>query len=134
MLKRSDRFSREERGRKVVFFLFICIGCLVQPLSSAGQEVEKEGWPIPDLRGLMPYSMSIRQVDGVEKVTEIFETLNGGYVARISGNGKVYAYAVDRDQNPPIDYLILDPDGLGKFTLKFGPRDGYFIPEWVSEK
>ena len=105
---------------------------MIHPLSSTGQEINREGWPIPDLKGLVPYFVSIKKVDGVEKIMEKFYTPNGGHVARIIGNGKVFAYAVDRDQEPPIDYLILDPDGSGKFTLKFGSEDSYIIPEWVS--
>jgi len=103
----------------------------VCPFASA-EEVNDQGWPVPDLRGLLPYQISVQSVDGVEKMIERFYTPEGGHVARVSGNGKVYAYAVDRDQEPPIDYLLLDPDGNGKFTLKLGPYDSYKIPEWVS--
>jgi hypothetical protein len=100
------------------------------------QEINIEGWPIPDLRGLTPYSITIQHVDDVEKMVEKFFTPGGGHggghVARVSGNGKVFAYAVDTDREPPIDYLLLDPDGSGKFTLKFKSEDFYLIPEWVS--
>jgi len=110
----------------------IYLAILITPLSSFGQEIRKEGWPIPDLKGLAPYSITIKMVDGVEKIVERFYTPNGGHVARISGNGKVFAYAVDKDREPPIDYLLLDPDGSGGFTQRFGPEDSYSIPEWVS--
>jgi hypothetical protein len=105
---------------------------LVIPLSSISQEINEEGWPVPDLKGLIPYSITVKKVDGVEKIVERFYTPNGGHVARISGNGKIFGYAVDTDQKPPIDYLILDPDGYGKFTKKFSSEDSYHIPEWVS--
>jgi len=116
---------------KAVCSLF-CIVVLILPVVSVGQEVDREGWPVPALTGLIPYSIQVKQVDGVEKIVEKFYTPNGGHVAKISGNGKVFAYAVDSDREPPIDYLILDPDGSGKFTQKFGPEDFYKIPEWVS--
>jgi hypothetical protein len=87
---------------------------------------------VPDLKGLTPYNITIKVVDGVEKIVETFYTPQGGHVARIRGNGKVFAYAVDSDQEPPIDYLILDPDGSGKFTQKFKSEESYKIPEWVS--
>jgi len=90
------------------------------------------GWPIPDLKGLVPYSIQVKKIDGVEKIVEKFLTADGGHVARISGNGKIFAYAVDRDRDPPIDYLLLDPDGFGKFTRKFRSDDSYMIPEWIS--
>jgi hypothetical protein len=80
----------------------------------------------------VPYSIQVKKVNGVEKIVEKFLTADGGHVARISGNGKIFAYAVDRDRDPPIDYLLLDPDGLGKFTQKFRSEDSYIIPEWVS--
>ncbi len=113
--------------------LFIsCLGMLILPAFCLGQEINRNGWPVPDLKGLTPYSVSIKVVDGVEKIVETFFTPQGGHVARIRGNGKVFAYAVDSDQEPPIDYLILDPDGSGKFTQKFKSEESYKIPEWVS--
>ena len=105
---------------------------LVMPIDTIGQEVNGEGWSVPDLMGLIPYSIQVSRVDGVEKIIEKFFTPNGGHVARISGNGKLFAYAVDSDGDPPIDYLLLDPDGLGRFTQKFRPADSYMIPDWVS--
>jgi len=120
------------RKEKFTLILLFCFGILITPIFSIGQEINQEGWPIPDLRGLTPYSIAIQYVDGVEKITEKFYTPSGGHVGRVIGNGKVFAYAVDKDQEPPIDYLLIDPDGLGKFTQKFKSEDSYFIPEWVS--
>ena len=97
-----------------------------------GQEINREGWPIPDLKGLTPYSITIQYVDGVEKIVEKFYTPSGGHVAKVSGNEKVFAYAVDMDQEPPTDYLLIDPNGSGRFTQKIKFEDSYFIPEWVS--
>jgi hypothetical protein len=114
------------------FLLFACIHLLAFSDFSLGQEFNEAGWPVPDLKGLIPYSITIREMDGVEKVIEKFYTSNGGIVGRISGNGKVYAYVIDSDENPPIDYLLLDPDGSGKFTEKYRSQDTYLIPEWVS--
>ncbi|MGD0917575.1 MAG: hypothetical protein ABSB22_14070 [Thermodesulfobacteriota bacterium] len=118
--------------RRAFWYSLLCAWIMIVPFSSSGQEVNREGWPVPDLEGLTPYSIAIKTVDGVEKVVERFYTSDGGHVARISGNGRVFAYAVDRDREPPIDYLLLDPDGSGKFTQRFGPEDSYSIPEWVS--
>lgn len=120
------------RRMKSACILLFCLGFLTIPIFSMGQEVSREGWPVPDLRGLVPYSITVKQTDGVEKIVEKFYTPGGGHVARISGNGKVFAYAVDTDREPPIDYLLIDPDGSGKFTQKFGPEAFYSIPEWVS--
>jgi hypothetical protein len=119
--------------QRINFILLFWFGMIITPIFSMGQEISQEGWPIPDLRGLTPYSITIQHVDGVEKIVEKFYTPSGGHVARVSGNGKVFAYAVDKDQEPPIDYLLIDPDGLGKFTQKFKSEDSYFIPEWVSQ-
>ncbi len=121
--------------RKGTFFVMaVCwFTFLILPGPSLAQEINEGGWPIPDLKGLIPYSIAIKTVDGIEKITEKFYTPTGGHVARILGNGRVYAYVVDSDQDPPIDYLLLDPDGSGIFTQKFGPHDFYLIPEWVSK-
>ena len=111
--------------------ILLCLGILIIPVASTSEEVIKEGWPVPDLKGLVPYSIVIQRVDGAEKVVERFHTPDGGHVARISGNGKVFAYAVDRDREPPIDYLLIDPDGFGRFTKKLKPDETYTIPEWI---
>ena len=116
----------KEIGVILSFFVFLAV-----PFPSMAQQINLEGWPVPDLQGLVPYSMSITHADGVEKIVEKFELQNGGQVARVSGNGKVFAYAVDRDREPPIDWLILDPTGTGTFTMKLGPKDPYVIPDWV---
>ncbi len=118
---------------KRIFLFFFCLGVMTFPLFSMGQEVNREGWAVPDLNGLIPYSITVKRVDGVEKVVEKFFTPDGGHVARISGNGKVFAYAVDSDREPPIDYLLLDPDGNGKFSKKFRAEESYSIPAWVSD-
>jgi len=119
--------------QKEISIFFVCFVFLITPLASIGQEIKREGWYIPDLKGLTPYSITIQYVDGVEKIVEKFYTPRGGHVARVSGNGKVFAYAVDMDQEPPIDYLLIDPYGSGKFTQKLNSEDSYFIPEWVSQ-
>jgi hypothetical protein len=116
---------------RIVCLLWL-IGCLALPIVSVGQEVNREGWPVPDLKGLIPYSIQVKKVDGVEKIIEKYYTPEGGHVARISGNGRIFGYAVDSNREPPIDYLLLDPDGSGKFTQKYRSEDSYKIPEWVS--
>ena len=111
--------------------VFVALMGFLCPFAEA-EQVNEGGWPVPDLRNLVPYQITLRSVDGVEKMVERFLTPEGGHVAKVSGNGKVYAYAIDKDQEPPIDYLLIDPDGKGKFTLKLGPYDAYKIPAWVS--
>jgi hypothetical protein len=128
---KREGISVRIRERNLIFGLLL-LALLSFPFNSVGQEIRLEGWPRPDLTGLIPYSITVKKSDGVEKVVEKFYTPNGGHIARISGNGKVYAYAVDSDQEPPIDYLLLDPDGNGKFTQKFRPEETYSVPEWVS--
>ncbi len=120
------------RKEKFTLIFLICLGFLITSLFSIAQEINREGWPIPALKGLTPYSITIQYVDGVEKIVEKFYTPDGGHVARVTGNGKVFAYAVDTNQKPPIDYLLVDPNGSGSFTQKFKSEDSYVIPEWVS--
>jgi len=121
-----------KRSKTWISVSLLLLQTLVIPVGPMGQELNREGWSIPDLKGLIPYSIQVNKADGVEKIVEKFFTPNGGHVARISGNGKIFAYAVDSDREPPIDYLLLDPDGSGRFTQKFRPEDTYQIPEWVS--
>ncbi len=121
-----------KRNRIWIFVFLLFLQAQVNPVATIGQEVNAGGWPIPDLKGLVPYSIQVKKVNGVEKIVEKFLTADGGHVARISGDGKIFAYAVDRDRDPPIDYLLLDPDGFGKFTQKYRSEDSYIIPEWVS--
>lgn len=127
------RSSKLKRNLILIFVFYSYVVVFMTPAFSIGQTIKQEGWPVPDLRGLTPYSITIKEVDGVQKIVEKFYTPNGGHVARISGNGKIFAYAVDKDQEPPIDYLLLDPDGSGKFTQRLGPEKFYTIPDWVSD-
>ena len=132
MLRTGNREQKPTQSKTRAVIFLIGFGVLIFPFVSIGQELNQEGWPIPDLRGLAPYFIQVNQADGVEKIVEKFYTPQGGHVARIRGNGKIFAYAVDQDREPPIDYLLVDPDGLGKFTQKFRSEDFYKIPEWVS--
>jgi hypothetical protein len=128
---RNSKVKGKRSKAWMIFFLFFLRG-LLNPVVTISQEVNQEGWPIPDLKGLIPYSIDFKILDGVEKVVEKFYIPDNGHVARISGNGKIFAYVVDRDREPPIDYLLLDPDGLGNFKQKFRSEDSFKIPEWVS--
>ena len=128
----QDSKPKAKKSKTQIFVSLLLLETLVVPVVTMGQEVNREGWSIPDLRGLIPYSIQVKKISGVEKIVEKFLTPDGGQVARISGNGKIFAYAVDSDREPPIDYLLLDPDGSGRFTQKFKSGDSYNIPEWVS--
>ncbi len=119
--------------QRFLFIHLLMLGMILTPVYAIAEETNLDGWPIPNLKGLHPYSISVKRVDGVEKMVEKFFTPKGGHIARISGNGKVFAYAVDSDQEPPIDYLLLDIDGSGRFVKKLGPQETYTIPEWVSD-
>ena len=131
-MKAQGLKPKAKRSKTWIFVSLLFLQTLVIPVVTMGQEVNRVGWPIPDLRGLSPYSIQVKKVNGVEKIVEKFLIPDGGHVARISGNGKIFAYAVDSDREPPIDYLLLDPDGLGRFTQKFRSEDSYNIPEWIS--
>ncbi len=128
-----EKIKPELKKARIWMSLFlIFFEILALPVMSKSQELNSEGWAIPDLKGLIPYSMQVKQVDGVEKIVEKFYTPDGGHVARVSGNSKIFAYAVDSDKEPPIDYLLVDPDGSGIFSQKFRSEDSYKIPDWVS--
>ena len=127
----NGSFWMDDMAKGCLYFL-TAIALVVMPALLPAQQVNKEGWPVPDLSGLTPYTISIRITDGVEKVVEKFFTRDGGQVARISGNGKVFGYVVDKDLDPPIDFVLIDPDGSGRFSQKFNSEALYYIPEWVS--
>ncbi len=116
---------------RLLTILLLFLGALILPGISFGEEVNQDGWPIPDLRNLVPYSIAIQRADGAEKIVEKYYTSDGGHVARLIGNGKIYAYAVDRDREPPIDYLLLDTEGFGKFTVRLKSNETYRLPEWI---
>src|SRR4030065_6736 len=105
--------------KPLLFSSVLFLGLPIIPTSISSQTLNRDGWPVPDLKGLVPYSITVRRTDGVEKIVEKFYTPDGGHVAKISGNSKIFAYAVDSDKEPPIDYLLVDPDGSGIFSQKF---------------
>jgi hypothetical protein len=125
------RIGMTFKEHRKIFLLLVCFSLVASRDFSVGQEINERGWPLPDLRGLSPYSITIQEVNGAEKIVEKFFTPEGGHIARVSGNGKVFAYIVDMDQKPPIDYFLIDPNGSGRYTQKFGSKDSYSIPDWV---
>jgi hypothetical protein len=104
------------KEHRKIFLLLVCFSLVASRDFSVGQEINERGWPIPDLSGLSPYSIMIQEVNGAEKIVEKFFTPDGGHIARVSGNGKVFAYIVDMYQKLPIDYFLIDPNGSGRFT------------------
>ena len=108
--------SEKMKQKSLVLTPLIFLSILIIPIVPTGQEINPKGWVVPDLRGLSPYSITIQEVNGAEKIVEKFFTPEGGHIARVSGNGKVFAYIVDMDQKPPIDYFLIDPNGSGRFT------------------
>ena len=38
----------------------LLLAMLINPMVSMGQEINEEGWPIPDLGGVIPYTISVK--------------------------------------------------------------------------
>jgi len=58
------------KEHRKIFLLLVCFSLVALRDFSVGQEINERGWPIPDLRGLSPYSITIQEVNGAEKIVE----------------------------------------------------------------
>ncbi|MDP2908253.1 MAG: hypothetical protein Q8N77_00430 [Nanoarchaeota archaeon] len=103
--------------------------------TAEAQEVNPEGYQVPDLTGLTPYARGYLKSEPKVYV-ERFYTKDGGIVARISyDNGKerkILGYTIDHDKKSPVDYGIYDMDGDGIFESKYGPYENVDIPDWIK--
>ena len=75
ILRGSSSRPTVRRGRTWIS-VFLLLQAVVIPAGAMGQEVNMEGWSIPDLKGLVPYSIQVSKIDGVEKIVEKFLTAN----------------------------------------------------------
>ena len=104
-------------------------------LSNHG-EYFPHGWAKPDLIGSWKISDQMidfdTSVEGEEtRREEYILPEEAGRVVRLSHNGRVFCYVVDRDLVDPWDYQIVDYDGSGAFERKELAFSDFPMPRWT---
>jgi tetratricopeptide (TPR) repeat protein len=72
-----------------------------------------------------------RQKSDRESRLRIYNTLNGGRIQVLSVDNKIYSYGIDSDTKKPVDHIIIDTDGDGKFEKVINSKGRFGIPTWA---
>lgn len=90
---------------------------------------------VPDISNLkMVFDKNInvnREKPDKETRLRIFITNDGGRIQVLSVNDKIYSYGIDSDNEKPVDYIIIDNDGDGRFEKVINSKGTFGIPAWA---
>ena len=90
---------------------------------------------VPDISNLkMVFNKKInvnRQKPDRESRIRIYNTLNGGRIQVLSVKDKIYSYGIDSDTKKPVDYIIIDTDGDGRFEKVINSKGKFGVPAWA---
>ena len=104
-----------------------------------------DGYEVPDLTGLTP-NKTFYEKDketGLTYKGEIFLNVkfecNNQHVMRLSRDGKIFAYVIDKERDKKVDYAIVDRNGekdtAGNRTFEdkydFSKGEKFPIPKWA---
>jgi len=91
---------------------------------------------VPNWEGLTPMGKP-REVNKNKSIPgneSLFTTYNanGMMVGSITYNGIVYGLTMDSDWKPPLETMLLDKNGKGRFE-HINPQTDFFMPDWVAK-
>ncbi len=100
--------------------------------TAEAKEVNPNGYEVPDLRGKTAYQRLYLKEDPSVYVERF--VADGCLIARMSVNGKVFAYDFNPNtkQLSPDAYIIVDSDGNGTFESKYFVGENFDVPEWAK--
>jgi tetratricopeptide (TPR) repeat protein len=89
----------------------------------------------PDISNLkMVFNKRInvnRQKPDRESRLRIYITQDGGRIQVLSVKNKIYSYGIDSDTEKPVDYIIIDNDGDGRFEKVINSKGKFGVPAWA---
>ncbi len=72
-----------------------------------------------------------REKPDKESRLRIYVTQDGGRIQVLSVDDKIYSYGIDSDTKKPVDYIIIDGDGDGKFEKVINSKGRFGVPTWA---
>ncbi len=72
-----------------------------------------------------------RQKSDRESRLRIYITQYGGRIQVLSVDDKIYSYGIDSDTKRPVDYIIIDTDGDGRFEKVINSKGKFGVPTWA---
>jgi hypothetical protein len=104
------------------------------PPSVSAEEVNTEGYSVPDLTGYHPiktYFFDITsQIDGKETFIEVFDFPNSIKVRRFSVGDMIFAFTVENSTDGA-GYVVVDRVGEGLFTFRYDINESFSVPRWL---
>ena len=90
---------------------------------------------VPDISNLkMVFDKMInvnRQKPDRESKLRIYITQDGGRIQVLSVDDKIYSYGIDSETEKPVDYIIIDNDGDGRFEKVINSKGKFGVPTWA---
>ncbi|MFQ5686632.1 MAG: tetratricopeptide repeat protein [Candidatus Scalindua sp.] len=72
-----------------------------------------------------------REKPDKESRLRIYITQDGRRIQVLSVNDKIYSYGIDSDTEKPVDYIIIDGDGDGRFEKVINSKGRFGVPTWA---
>ncbi len=121
---------------KVITIILITVINLVFITGSYGQDTKAQfnpdGWPLPDVQTAQAKSTSKKMLGKVEAQFELFITPEKTMFNRISTNGETWAYLVDTDGEPPMEYILIRSNKFANFDKKVPASENVLVPDWIQ--
>lgn len=96
---------------------------------------EMDVYNVPDIRDMeLVFDRNIninKEKPDNESRLRIYNTPEGGRIQVLSVDDRIYSYGIDSNRNKPVDYIIIDTDGDGKFEALINSQGAFGIPNWA---
>ena len=126
------------KGSKSIFILLFHFFLFVFSEGLNAEEVNSDGWPLPDLADSVIITETTKDVlpniTGKETTLRVYRTSDVTVFNVLIYNGRVYAYYIDTDGKPPMEYSLVDLDGDGIFRHRYKPHETSPIPTYLKNK
>jgi len=98
---------------------------------------ELKVYNIPDISKLkLVFDKNInvnRKKPDKESRLRIYNTNSGGRIQVLSVDDKIYSYGIDSDARKPVDYVIIDNNGDGRFEKIINSKGIFEVPSWAYD-
>ena len=106
------------------------------------EEIKPSGWPVPDVKGAAKFygfkmKDIIDEVPGAETRLGMYKAKDGTRFntleVQVNGKWVLYGFYVDTDGKRPMEYVLIDRNGDGKFEVKDKTKGSGPTPQWVID-
>jgi len=109
------------------------MGIALASSPAKAQEINLAGWDTPSI-STSKYGGEVRrdiidEVPGAETIVRAYKLPNGKVFNTLTYKGNLFGYYIDVDTPNP--FSLIDPNGRGKFTHKYGIHEKIPTPSYL---